>query len=524
MQSKGISSVTRPSQRVLCVAMATSALVVCALIFGKGIDNHLVSDDWRFLYQVAEVSSVTEMAELLDFGPEWFVRPTQWLLTWAMHRAFGTNPAPYHIASIVMHLCNAALLSYYASQLIRRYSSPRPTDCVAAVLIGVVFALNWRHHEVVFWYSAINEELSALFRISALLAVQKWLELSTRRTHTWPMAAVVGVLFSLALLSKESALVFPAELVLLLALRYVRDHRRGEALSTYGALLLPTLIVSGVWLLAYRASSGAASLASIQRSTLRILEAAPLEWLLRWVQFFNGCWIGTASISSRIPLVAFEATLLIGLVLAAALRRRWLWLYALAWTLLSVLPYVAIVSQEAMSLRIPILTLGVGSDRFLYLPAAAAALLTVASLGWFSDEAVSLTSRFGRIVAVTVPAAVLLFLALANGARLVRLENEWDVAGEIGHTIVRDVTELLPDPGRDSFLCLLQVPDNYKGKYVFRNGLRPALYIAYGSSDFYVDASIKSPSSQSEQTNWGDGKCRYVFEYDSIAGRVSRVR
>jgi 4-amino-4-deoxy-L-arabinose transferase-like glycosyltransferase len=68
---------------------------------------------------------------------------------------------------------------------------------------ALVFAFLERPHEAVLWYSALPELLVFTFTIAALLA---WIQYCQTGRWRWYVAA--GVAFALALLSKESAVVF----------------------------------------------------------------------------------------------------------------------------------------------------------------------------------------------------------------------------------------------------------------------------------------------------------------------------
>ena len=87
-------------------------------------------------------------------------------------------------------------------------------------------------------------------------------------------------------------------------------------------------------------------------------------------------------------------------------------------------------------------------------------------------------------------ASMLLTLALVlgwNTAKLVAFETDWQRAGEICAAIVADIVAQRPDPGPGETWCFEGVPDSYRDRYVFRNGLGSALTLAYGRRDFVIE-------------------------------------
>ena len=89
------------------------------LLYGRGIDNHFVADDWPFLLRVSKVHTLSEASAFLTFSTNWFVRPTQWLATWAIYQFAALNPLPYHLISILLECACALLLGFFAYRLLK---------------------------------------------------------------------------------------------------------------------------------------------------------------------------------------------------------------------------------------------------------------------------------------------------------------------------------------------------------------------------------------------------------------------
>lgn len=139
------------------------------------------------------------------------VRATTFILSHWIERIFGLKPAAFYAVGILLHICNCWLL--YA---LGRWPiiSPRVSLWSAAF-----FAVYEGHQEAVMWYSACNELLLFLFGMLALLC---WLIFLDRERTRWRWYGASLCFFILALLSKESAIIF----VPLLALPLLWPERR----------------------------------------------------------------------------------------------------------------------------------------------------------------------------------------------------------------------------------------------------------------------------------------------------------
>jgi hypothetical protein len=97
-------------------------------------------------------------------------------------------------------------------------------------------------------------------------------------------------------------------------------------------------------------------------------------------------------------------------------------------------------------------------ERFLYLASAPLCIAIACVIGFLLRE---------RWAAVTV----LALLAVAAAWALDAPTRRWDVAGRVASEVV----EALRRESQGRELAILNLPDNYEGAYVFRNGLHEAL-------------------------------------------------
>jgi tetratricopeptide (TPR) repeat protein len=167
----------------------------------------LTSDVWAFKGQRAEA-----------WSNYWRPAFVLWLV--ANHRLFGLeNPAGWHAASLLMHT-GVCVLAYL---LLRRLRLAVP----AAFSIGLLFAVHPVHVESVAWVSGSCDPILAAALLGSLL-------LALPRPAS--IAALWGSLglYALALLAKESAVLYPA-LVFAAALWLDRDPESGRGAAPSAA-------------------------------------------------------------------------------------------------------------------------------------------------------------------------------------------------------------------------------------------------------------------------------------------------
>jgi hypothetical protein len=482
------------------------------------LTNGLVSDDWVFLYFVWGAPTLRQAMQFFNFGYQsyWFVRPVEWLATWVLYKASGTNPVAYHLASVLLNLADGVLFGVLAYWLIERSSTNRRRSLVASIAAFALFVFNWRHHEAVFWYSSINELFSALFRLAALLLLIYAFESQGRKGKRWIAYLCSLAIYALALLSKESSVVFPAEmLLLLLCVRLMAGELFGKQILVRLAAWAPFLALTVVWGIEYAATSDSQSSAIVARSGHTLITNAPIrDMLLHFLQYLNGNLIGLGALASSPAALSFELVALAAIAVLALVRRQYLWVFALLWSLAAVAPYALMAGESYVQQRQPILALGIEGDRYLYYSAAGFALLLVMSALWIADEASRLVGpERGRWVMGLAGLGFAVLLSL-NVHMLVLQGAQWRTAGAISNHILTTILTRVPKPKPNSIVCLRNLPDSYEGKYIFRNGVEGALAVAWSTYDVGFKKTVQSsPSSPAPPLD--ESGCTYVFSYDA---------
>ncbi len=189
---------------LLCVTVAYSNIFHNAFLLDDEflIQKNRYLNGFQFLPFIFTSSSTSGAA-----GIDSFYRPLQTVIYLITNQLSGLSTAAFHIPNLILHMLNTCLVV----SLGLRLGIARVPAFVAALL----WALHPMHTEAVTYMSATADTLYAFFCLCGLAV---FIQDNTRRT----MLLACGA-FILALLSKETALVFP---LLAIACIYRMDAQR----------------------------------------------------------------------------------------------------------------------------------------------------------------------------------------------------------------------------------------------------------------------------------------------------------
>jgi len=180
---------------------ALALLALAAIVaYAPTLTIPLLEDDYPNLLLSQQLGGPAEIAALFH-NPVFRLRATSLWIMFALWPVAKLTPLVYRLVSLIIHIANTWLLYGICLAWPRtRAQQARPEQYAAAFWAAAFFAVAEGHQEAVMWFSAINELLQFLFGMGALWC---WL-----RDGGWRIRVVGWVLFALALLSKESAVVF----------------------------------------------------------------------------------------------------------------------------------------------------------------------------------------------------------------------------------------------------------------------------------------------------------------------------
>jgi hypothetical protein len=192
----------------------------CLLIFSPSLKNFFSADDW-FHLRLVQINHVREFLNFFSFSstPQSasFYRPlsTQFFF-WLFYQLFGLNSLPYFIFGLILFVLILLTLFHFLQDL--------KLNKNLSLLTVFLYGISASNFTRLYFISAFQELFLVLF---ILLALRFYLKKNN----------LYLLFFILALLSKETAIVFPG-LVVLLNL-YLKKHPK---LSTYLPLFLISLI------------------------------------------------------------------------------------------------------------------------------------------------------------------------------------------------------------------------------------------------------------------------------------------
>ena len=289
--------------------------------------------------------------EKLFASPIAQTRMTFFVLTYWVDRFAGFDPKVYHGVAVALHVM-ACWLVYALG--IWRIVGRKP-----ALIAACFFAVYEGHQEPVMWYSAVMETLLFLFGMGALLCFIQWLS-----GRGWLYYGLAVAAFGFAMLSKESAYIFAALMIL-----PVVDLKTAGKRPLLGWLPFAVMAVCYV-----------AWLANGRFSNPRFTD-------------------GSFAVTAHFPLVLAESfgrllfvwglLALAGLAIFRAREYIPLTIYALAWMILSLIPYSFLTYMN----RVP--------SRHTYLASVGLSLLVAAAM-------VCVWERLGGRLVLAIGAIILI--------------------------------------------------------------------------------------------------------------------
>ncbi|MBN8465870.1 tetratricopeptide repeat protein [Corallococcus exiguus] len=410
----------RPSPRLQALGVVLAALVVYApaLVNGFVYDDFVLVEENPWLTSSAWLGEVFTQ-QLFGFVPTAsasaaFYRPLIHVLLLGVHAVAGMSPVAYHLVPVVLH----ALASLGVWALARRLLQGQSPG--AALVAGLLFAVHPVHVEAVAW-------VSALMDVSATTAGLAMLWLLTARPLA-PARAVAGALMWLvALLFKEVAVMLPVMLLVWeVAVGTSGEGWWRERAWRYG----PLVLVAGAYAALRLNAVGWATVNSGWASVpvgWALLNALPLLAHYARLLALPG---GLSVFHPFEPTTSLmDGGLLAGLGVGVAIvaggvlayrRARVAWM-GLCWTLLPLLPalHLRALGESAVS------------ERYAYLPSVGFCLLVAAGWNaWARREAASPRAWVPALVA----GAVLLAATARSGVQVGVWQNEvslWANAAEL---------------------------------------------------------------------------------------------
>src|SRR5688500_10413399 len=452
--------------------------LLAIIAYAPALSVGFLSDDWQLLDRAR--SAGIDLSALLPnaYWPSY--RPFGVFATWQLGwQLFGANPLPYHLLSLLLHGATALALALWAATVTSKQGF--------GWLAGALFAVFPLHMEAVAWTAAQWDIWATLFGILSLWAFARW----WRDRSGWGHYLASLLLFALGIFSKESLLAFLP--MLAVSAWLVRPPAGGRGWLGLALSLAPfagVLLLNVVLRFAFLGRLGG----YVETRT----DVGNFFWS-NFAAYLRALLSPLAELTMGGPasqIVGAITSLLIlaGLIFFGREQRRLL-AGALLWLVLAIVPVLNLV-PNALDLQ---------QNRLLYLPAAGFCAFAAA----LSYEAIKAAGRW-RPFALAAVAFALLLGTVASWAQLA----PWHTATLITEDVAARLDRLLPD--RPMTLYAENIPDNYRGAYLFRVGLGNMRSVKTG--ELTVLETV--PSAQSANLTAAPGDAFAVrFGYDPSARR-----
>jgi protein O-mannosyl-transferase len=404
----GLAAATAARWRSVAIAalLAGSALVYLRALGNEFVYddneeirlNHLIGD-WQFVWR-SFVHDSWWFRDPTHLPQSSYYRPLQDLWLGLNYHAFGMNPVGWHLAMIAMEVLAVYLVFKVAEAL--------TGDLASALIAAALFAILPIHAQAVVWPSAIVSPMAAVFELGALLIVIG----HGARTPAWLAAAMA--LSALAMLSHESAIMFPAILASYLLIEPGKETSgrswtmrvRAAAIGSAGffavAAAYLALRYSILGFISRANPTNHMSIAEIALTMPEVVGQYALLLLTPWRAEPAHPVVQVTSMKAPefyVPLIGLLAIAGASAILLAHRRRASLYLFCGAWIALAIAP---VLNLGALS------PIAMVEDRYLYFPSAGWCVL----LGALAGELIRGGDAARNVVLAALATAVLGLVAM----------------------------------------------------------------------------------------------------------------
>ncbi|HWP48244.1 MAG TPA: interleukin-like EMT inducer domain-containing protein [Candidatus Limnocylindrales bacterium] len=400
---------------------------------------------------------------------ETYYRPVVRLSAFIDRQIWGFNPFGYHLTNLFLHLLSALVIYFWVKILLSSSHSG-----YIAWVVSLLFVTHPVHTEAVTWLSGRVDVLCSFFYLLSVLLFTRYLHSppsESLRFRIFLLSGSIGAFIG-ALMSKEMAITLPLVLFLI-------DWMIGEKpfLSKLKRLS-PFFFILAVYLvLRFILLGGIGGYLNPQGSVH-----------LKWGWFMVSILVWYA----RQLLFPFEA------ILPSHMNWiQYLLLFPYSLSVYALFRMSRIAGLACLWIPVTLLpVMNIAAERFLYLPSVGFLLFLGLGLGQkrsTGDRPVTPTKEklFLRSLYLPGPGYLMIGILTLLNLFTTREKNErWHHAGEMVQEIQNQMKSLYPTLPRGAHLFFLDLPDNYQGAYVYRNGIAGSMRLIYRDYSLQADPLI----------------------------------
>lgn len=480
--------------------LALCLLMIVLVVFGGGITNFFVADDFTWL-KWAAVSNPHAFGSYFTNAQGFFYRPIDKIVMYFMYTFFSFQPNGYHVTALFEHFFIGLGVYILGIQIFKK-------KLWAWVLSACYLAMPI-HAEILFWISTISGSLSALFMTYSLVAFVLWRK--NKNIFLYVAAILLGIL---AAFSYEMAIVLP---LLFLIVEFIALKRKidKKMLLAY----VPFIIIDIAYLFLRSHSNVAKAIGDYSYSISHLVP----NIFGNFIGYFVVTLFGERALSYHVMLrQALKAhALAIGMLLTGLLiilfvflwkKRKMLFLFFGNQTYrLTLFGFLF-----AFIGLLPFLGLGNISERYGYFAAIGFAFVFVVWARSFFENAKTRKAAVGVIIAVLI---FIFWKNLVNNELL-----QWQKASKITYTTLGYFRLEQANIVIDSKIYIVNMPTRYGNAWIFPVGFSDGLWFIYRNPLLEV-VQVKSAEEamQMKKDNPSVAPAKdYIFEFDKD-GNLSSI-
>ncbi|MBI5118126.1 hypothetical protein HZA56_16750 [Candidatus Poribacteria bacterium] len=188
------SSLPQPSRLCNFLAGKTGVFAACACIaaldlvlYRKSLSLYFIQDDFYYLWFTSD-QSIRGFIKLFA-QQHIFYRPiSNYLYFYLMQTAFGTNPFPYHLLNLLIHVFNSLATGYLVYLMTR--------NRVLAITSAVIFTSRIGHVIAIYWICVSTQSMPLMFFLLSLILYIRYLENGRPSVLVWSYLSFVFCAFS----------------------------------------------------------------------------------------------------------------------------------------------------------------------------------------------------------------------------------------------------------------------------------------------------------------------------------------
>lgn len=422
--------------RLLLIGLS-GTLIIGLYLFITNINAFFLADDF-FIINNIKNNGIFGLWTIRDR----FFRPVISTSIFIDYKIWGLNPIGYNLSNLLHHIANSLLVCYISFLALKKIPL---TKTYIPIITGLIYFILPSHSEAVVWIAGRTDVIATFYCLLTIAAYATY----TLHAPQKPLYFILSLIFlGLALASKESSLTIPVLLIFYEVFMYF-THKEKKRLSTSVikiSLIIALFILYFIirYLCLGELLGGYGSEKHLNFTLLLLFKNIILYTVRTLLPM-------TFGMSNRLFLVFLIISGIYIFKIRKDKKLLLLSLILLASFLITVLP----------SLNLGLHPKETQGERFLYLPSVFICILIPLIIHQLLTNKIAF---YGVII------THLLFYGYYLRINI----NNWNKASQTSYTLLQSLQEI-PAPEKDGKVYITSLPDNYKGAYIYRNGLPAAV-------------------------------------------------